>query len=390
MLLLLLALACDPGPAPAPPRKELPFEQREITDAGMVSAFPASRVKDRAGWATDTLAVLRQHQIPTTHLNACSVVAVVEQESGYDPTPAVPGIGDMIDTWIEQKQAEMGKLQGVLLDAGLKAMLSRTPEGQTASYYDRLKAAKTERDVDLVYRELVANQRARLPKPLQRVEAAASSVGFSLDDYNPISTAGCMQVKVDQAEAHALSDGLDVSGVRDSMYTRPGCLHYGVVRLLDWDASYDKAIYRFADFNAGLYTSRNAAFQEQIATITGAKLALDGDLLRYEHGGRPSATPSQTLSALLGLVVQGSMTPTERRVRADLATEKSRGLEQTETWAAVRALYEQKTGKKPVYARIPDVQLDSIKLAGDKSTSWFANNVAIRYDACIARVKAGK
>ena len=31
---------------------------------------------------------------------------------------------------------------------------------------------RTRRGVDLVYRELVANQRARLPKPLQRVEAS--------------------------------------------------------------------------------------------------------------------------------------------------------------------------------------------------------------------------
>lgn len=390
MLLLLLALACDPGPAPAPPRKELPFEQREITQAGMVAAFPASRVKDREGWAKDTLATLRDHDIPATNLNACAVVAVVEQESGYDPNPAVPGIGGMIDTWIEQKQAELGKVQGFALDAGLKVVLSRTPEGQTASFYDRLKAAKTERDVDLVYRELVAYQRARLPKPLQRVEAAASSVGFSMDDYNPISTAGCMQVKVDQAEAHAAAEGLDVSGVRDSMYTRAGCLHYGVVRLLDWDADYDMAIYRFADFNAGLYTSRNAALQGQISAITGAELALDGDLLRYEHGGRPSSTPSSTLSAVLGLVRSGALTLTERRVRLDLEQEKRRGLEQTETWAALRALYEQKTGKKPAYARMPNVALDSIKLAGDKSTSWFANNVAVRYDKCIARVKAGK
>lgn len=389
-MLLLLWLACTPSPPPAPPKKELPFEQREIDLAGMTRAFPSDRVKDRAGWATDTLAVLKKHDIPTTNLNACSVVAVVEQESGYDPNPAVPGIGDMIDTWIAEKQAEMGKLQGIILDAGLHAGLSRTPPGQRQSFYDRLKASKTERDVDVVYREFVEYQRSRLPKPLQRVEAAASTVGFSLDDYNPVTTAGCMQVKVDQAEAHALADGLDPKAVRDSMYTREGCLHYGIVRLLDWETDYDKSIYRFADFNAGLYASRNAAFQEQIAAITGAKLALDGDLLRYERGGRPSADPSQTLSALLSLIPSGALTLTERRIRTDLEQEKRQGLEQTETWAAVRALYEQKTGKKPAYARVPDVALDSIKLKGDKSTSWFATNVTRRYDACITRLKAGK
>lgn len=390
LMLLLLWLACTPSTPTAPPKKELPFEQRDIDLAGFTRAFPSDRVKDRAGWATDALDVLQKHRIPTTNMNACSVVAIVEQESGYDPNPAVPGIGDLIDTWIDQKQAELGKLQGVLLDAGLHAVLNRKAPGQTVSFYDRLKSAKTERDVDVVYRDFAEYQRSRLPKPLQRVESAAATVGYSLDDFNPITTAGCMQVKVDQAEAHASGEGIDVSTVRDSMYTRSGCLHYGTVRLLDWDAAYDKAIYRFADFNAGLYASRNAAFQEQIAAITGATLALDGDLLRYERGGRPSADPSQTLSALLGLIPSGALALDERRVRRDLEREKRRELEETETWAAVRALYKQKTGKEPAYARMPDVQLDSIKLKGDKSTSWFATNVGRRYDACITRLKAGK
>lgn len=383
-----LLLACTPDPPPPAPEKPLPFEQRQIDEAGMVRAFPADRVKkDREGWARDTLAVLRAHDIPTTNGNACAVVAVVEQESNYDPDPKVPGIGGMIDAWIDEKQAEMGKVQGFVFEAGLKTVLDVTPPGQNASFYSRLKAAQTERDVDVVFREFVDYRISKLPKPLQRAQAAAEVLGFDPDELNPITTSGCMQVKVALAAAHAATHGADPDTVRDALYTREGCLHYGVVRLLGWEAGYDKPIYRFADYNAGYYSSRNAAFQAQISALTGVTLALDGDLLRYSRG-RPAPEPSQTLSALLPLAPGLSLT--ERRLRSDLEREKERGLEETDTWTSVRDSYTKKTGTDAPYAQLPDVALDSIKIKGDKTTAWFARNVQHRYDACITRVKGGK
>jgi hypothetical protein len=43
--------------------------------------------------------------------------------------------------------------------------------------------------------------------------------------------------------------------------------------LFGHQAEYTEALHRFADYNAGVYASRNAAIQAQVARLTGAKLA---------------------------------------------------------------------------------------------------------------------
>ena len=95
---------------------------------------------------------------------------------------------------------------------------------------------------------------------LTETPAVTSVTG--IDDLNPVTTAGPMQVQVSFARGMS---GLSDAETRELLYTRFGGVRFGTARLLGYAAAYDDVLYRFADYNAGMYSSRNAAFQEQLA-----------------------------------------------------------------------------------------------------------------------------
>jgi hypothetical protein len=101
-------------------------------------------------------------------------------------------------------------------------------------------------------------------------------------------------------------------------------------------------LYRFADFNAGRYSSRNAAFQAAVAGLGGQRLALDGDLLRYKNG-KPAAEASDTLRALLALRARLQLTAAE--IENDLRLEKSVAFEQSPLYSRLFTLADA-AGKK--------------------------------------------
>ncbi|RYZ51343.1 MAG: DUF1615 family protein [Proteobacteria bacterium] len=205
----------------------------------------------------------------------------------------------------------------------------------------------------------------------------------ALKDLNPVTTAGSMQVKVNFARTVEGNKDLSDDAIREQLYTRAGGIRYGTARLIDYPAQYDDIIYRFADFNAGMYSSRNAAFQSQLADLSGQKLDLDGDLLSYDKNAEAIDFETQSLKAMLAFGATNDIS--SWTVHRNSRREKDENFEETASWKEVRAAWEKKTGKKPAYAIMPDVKLNSPKLMKTRSTSWFANSVKTHYQACRSR-----
>lgn len=194
-----------------------------------------------------------------------------------------------------------------------------------------------------------------------------------------------MQVSVAYAKTHAAAKTYPypVTGsIRHEIFTRRGGMYFGIAHLLDYPASYDSHIYRYADFNAGHYASRNAAFQNAVTAVTGIPLALDGDLLRYVKG-EPAVEPGNTEIAVRVMAKRLDMS--ERQIRRDLERGRAHDFEKTALYERVFAVADRLGGKLLPRAVLPRILLQSPKFTRKLTTEWFANRVETRYRTCLAR-----
>ena len=358
-----------------------PVEQPRLLPEQVARLLPP-KVQDKDGWARDLVAALDANKLPIDVEHACAVIAVAEQESGFQANPAVPNLPVIARRALEEKASALGPLGPSVL----KELLEVQAPGTKKTFDARINSLRTEADLDRLYRDLLAEHKRRHP-----ILYAGADLGASIfdtrdfEERNPITTAGSMQVSVRFAEEHARTLKRDPLLVRDELYTRGGGLLYGAARLWLFDADYDPLLFRFADFNAGFYASRNAAFQEQLTALTGMKLALDGDLLSYDALGNVKSDSTKTMAALDAFADAFAPKLGTSQLRRDARLEKSAEFEKTKTWAAVRRAYAEKKRRTAEYARLPEVTLHSPKLQRELTTAWFAKAVDKRYQACIAR-----
>jgi len=203
--------------------------------------------------------------------------------------------------------------------------------------------------------------------------------------FNPVHTGGPMQVDIDFAQAHAqdypYDDGVDV---RSEVFSRRGGVYFGVLHLLAYDTNYPSPLYRFADYNAGWYASRNAAFQQAVSQLTGIKLALDGDLVTYGSTAQShTERATKTLSSRIDL--------SEGTIRADLTESETADFATTELYKRVFALADAtlaSPGQAVPRQILPGITLESPKITRTLTTAWFAKRVESRWQACMTR--AGK
>jgi hypothetical protein len=171
--------------------------------------------------------------------------------------------------------------------------------------------------------------------------------------------------------------------VRDEVFTRRGGLYFGIAHLFDYRAPYDDMRFRFADYNAGRYASRNAAFQKAVGELIGVELDLDGDLLRYENG-KPAREASRTEVAARRLAVHFGMTAAE--VRQDLELGQGPELERSALYRSVFTLADGVAGRRAPRAVVPSIVVESFKTTRRLTSGGYAVRVVERYRACLAQL----
>lgn len=343
----------------APARKPAPTRSPADVRAQIVRLLPAT-TRDIAGWAADITAAFAALQIDPSTPNLCATLAVTEQESNFAVDPVVPGLGKIARAEIDRR-AEQHNVPQLLVRAALSLSSSNGK-----SYADRIAAVRTERELSLVYEDFIGKV------PLGRRLFA---------DSNPVRTGGPMQVSVAFAEGYASDHAYPypVEGsIRHEVFTRRGGVYFGVAHLLGYPVSYDRMLYRFADYNAGFYASRNAAFQNALSIASGIPLALDGDVLSYD-GKKAGATEvaARSLARTLDL--------SDTQIHRALAQGESIEFETSTLYERVFARADAIGRGALPRAIVPRIDLKSPKITRKLTTEWFATRVDQRYRACLSK-----
>ncbi|WP_300341261.1 DUF1615 domain-containing protein [Accumulibacter sp.] len=350
-----------PTPAPPPPAAAQPSERE---GRALLDRLLPTNIGDRSGWAGDIVTAFAALRIVPTPDNVCAAIAIIAQESSFQADPPVPGLAGMV--WRElEKRREKYALPKVVLDL---ALLKSSPDG--SSYKARIDALRTEKQMNTLYNDMIS-------------ELPGGKTLFA--GYNPVRTGGPMQVSVEFAEEQIRKRPYPYprrDSVRDEVFTRRGGVYFGIAILLDYPTSYSQMLYRFADFNAGRYSSRNAAFQDAIVRLGGQSLTLDGDLLRYKDGV-PAPETSDTQRALLAL--RPRLQLGEAEIQRDLKLEKTFAFEQSALYQRLYAIADVSGGERRPREMLPRIDLRSPKISRQLSTEWFARRVDGRYRRCLER-----
>jgi len=336
-----------------------------VRGAALVEELLPTRLAERRGWAEDMYTAMSALRVEPTAENVCAVIAIIEQESSFRVDPSIPGLPELARRELDKRRERAG-VPKVVAESALKLASS---DGRT--YGQRLDAATTERHLSDMFEDFAS-----------RVPLGKSLFG----DQNPVRSAGPMQVSIAFAQLHAASTRYPFASqgsIRDEVFSRRGGLYFGIAHLFDYDAPYDDLRYRFADYNAGRYASRNAAFQKAVAELTGAALELDGDLVRFEQG-KPTRELSRTEAAVRTLAGHFEMTNAE--VRADLELGQSAEFERSRLYLSVFTMVDGVLGRRAPHAVVPMIVVESFKTPRRLTSYGYAMRVSERHKACLAQL----
>ncbi|MEO7774272.1 MAG: DUF1615 domain-containing protein [Steroidobacteraceae bacterium] len=333
----------------------------DVARARILAKLPP-RIENPNGWAVDIFAAFDSLGIVASTDNICAVLAVGEQETGLRVDPPVPGMAGIARREMEARAASH-KVPTLLLNA---ALALNSQDGR--SYSARLDAARTEMELSELFEDFIGMV------PLGKRLFAG---------WNPVHTAGPMPVSIAFAEQHAGRQRYPYThtgSIRAEVFTRRGGLYFGIAHLLGFPTSYHAMLYRFADFNAGHYASRNAAFQSALSGLAKTRLALDGDLLL-----RGDAANQASKTELAVRPLSRRLRMSDAQIRADLEQGEKQAFERSRLHERLFELADEQRGSPAPRAMLPVTKLSSPKITRALTTEWFARRVNDRYARCLAR-----
>lgn len=354
---LAVLTGCIPSRPQATPAQAV-TNARPLIDA----ALPPG-VKDRSGWAEDLYSVFNALALSPTPEHVCAVIAVAQQESGLSVDPVIPGLGRIAWREIDQRAAHAGIPVSVVHEV----LKLKSPNGPT--YAARIDGAHTEKELSDIFEDFTGSI------PLGRTLFAS---------WNPIRTRGPMQVNVAFAHKFEVTHPYPyarTASLDDELFTRRGSLYFGTAHLLAYSAPYERYLYRFADYNAGQFSSRNAAFQHALSVAAGVAVVPDGALVVPDA---PISEPSDTERAARRLAAQLRLD--DAQIHAALLQDRDASFQQADLYRRVFALAAQRRAQRLPRAILPKISLQGPKLTSHLTTAWYAQRVQERFEGCLARV----
>lgn len=353
LALALLLTACG-----SQPRHDAAAEREQARD--LIARLVPASVPDRSGWIDDLDAVFVALNVVATPITVCGVLAVAEQESGYRTDPVVPDLPGItlreIDRRAQRAHVPLFVVHGVL----------DLPSSTGASYRTRIERARTERELSVIFDDFI-----------DRVPLGQTLFG----KLNPVHTRGPMQVHVDfarrYAERHRYPFAAD-DGIENALFSRRGSLYFGAAHLLDYRAPYDRPIYRFADYNAGQYASRNAAFQRALALAAHRSVTPDGSLLPGD-----GAAPGTGNTERAALAIAQQLELDANQIHRALARGHDAEFEETPLYRRVFELADRGRPAPLPRAALPRIRLEGPKITRALTNEWFARRVDERFRRCL-------
>lgn len=353
---------------------------KTLADKKDMEAMMPEYVQKKELWADDVYHIMNKLEINRNITNVCSIFAVIDQESNFSENPEVKNLGKISSQSLHNKLKEYSEQYGMYVGMYIDYILRNKPTVEN-NYLKQISLVKNEKELSDINKNLIKSISLD-------TDSKIKYLGIDLQEiFNEVNTIGSMQVHIEYAKKNKRNELMSDEKLRDKLFTRYDGLYYGIHRLMLYKTDYSAPIYRFAEYNSGMYSSRNAAFQKMLNMISGNKLVLDGDLLTYNSLGLPNSTPSQTERTLQVLFKIKNYPITEKKIREDLKKEKLYDFKYTETYNYIVKLYEEKTKKKALYYIMPEVEIKTVKLKSKKMTSWYAKNVNIRFEKCIEKAK---